>query len=569
MSSTFNYTINQLQLLRESEDHVEFKEAKHNFPWNGGSHSDQKERRKCFLGYIIALSNEGGGLLVFGMKDKTPHQVVGSDFAHGKIGELEDAVYDKLQIRVHLHELYDENGLRVLVTEIPARPKGRLMKFEGVALMRTGDSLRNMSDDEMFKILSEQEPDFSATICKGFETVDIDQNALSKLKESYSKKQNNPTFQTLPLEQVLTDLHLMTSEGLTYAALILLGKEDALKQHLPNAQMNIEIRQTITQTHFDKREKYIKPLFLTIDEVWEHLNSRNRDNKIEEGPYKFDLPFFNQEVIRESVLNAMAHRDYSIASEIVIKQFPDRITITNPGGFPKGVNLDNLIRINSTPRSRLLTDILEKTGLVERSGQGVDKIFRITISEGKPLPDYTKTDFFQVELTLIGEVEDKAFAAFINKIQDDRDKDNQLGIFQIMALYLVKNGKSEKVDDLEVLNFLDNEGFIRRAGGNASEKYVLSETYFDLKNDSAEIAGFRTIDLERILSVLSSGIGKVKMADFLAVFENDLSRDQVRYLVDKLIGRVMEKNGAGSGTSYSLKTGIKNLNDVKQTLENE
>ena len=45
-------TINELQRLRESEDKVEFKEAKNNFPYNGGSHKEQESRKKCYLGYI-------------------------------------------------------------------------------------------------------------------------------------------------------------------------------------------------------------------------------------------------------------------------------------------------------------------------------------------------------------------------------------------------------------------------------------------------------------------------------------------------------------------------------------
>ncbi len=565
---SFNLTITDLKNLRESEDHVEFKEAQNNFPWNGGEHREQKDRRKCHLGYIVALANEGGGLLIFGMKDKAPHEVVGSNFVEGKIGEMEDAVYDKLQIRIHIHELFDENGLRVLVTEIPSRPIGRLMKFEGVALMRTGDSLRNMSDDEMFKILSEQEPDFSAKMCAGFTLSDVDEDALEKLKESYAKKQNNPDFRVLLKEQVLSDLNLMTKDGLTYAALVLVGKEAALKSHLPNAQVNIEVRQSLTQTHFDKRVPYIKPLFTTIEDIWEYLNTRNRDNKIEEGPYKFDLPFFNKEVIRESVLNAMAHRDYSISSETVIKQFPDRIVITNPGGFPKGVTQENLIRINSTPRSRLLTEILEKTGLVERSGQGVDKIFRITLSEGKPMPDYSKTDMFQVELSIIGEVEDKAFAAFVTDAQSKRDKENQLGTFDILALYQIKEGKSDGIDDA-TFNKLEESELIKRTGGSASDKYVLADLYFELQNGSALIAGFRTIDLERILMTFDGGIEQVKMKDFTTTFSGDLNRDQVRYLVEKLLDKILDKDGTGSGTMYTLKTDINSMDDIKRILTDE
>ena len=76
------YTINDLKHLRESEDHIEFKAAKHNYPFNGGSKSEPKERRRCVLGYIVALANEGGGLLVLGMHDSYPHKVVGTDFAN-------------------------------------------------------------------------------------------------------------------------------------------------------------------------------------------------------------------------------------------------------------------------------------------------------------------------------------------------------------------------------------------------------------------------------------------------------------------------------------------------------
>jgi len=563
---SFSLTIPNLKKLRESEDRVEFKEAKNNFPWNGGKHTDQKERRKCYLGYIVALANEGGGLLIFGMKDNLPHNVVGTDFAQGLIGKMEDDVYEKLSIRIHIHELFDENNLRVIVTKIPSRPVGRTLKFEGVALMRTGDSLRNMSDEEMFNILSEQEPDFSAKICPHFNLTDIDDTAMKKLKETYAKKQQNSSFISLGTTQVLTDLNLLTTNGLTYAALILVGQEEALKRLLPNAQVNIEIRQLLNQTHFDKRETFTKALFLTIDEIWNYLNRRNSDNKIDEGPYKFDLPYFNQEVIRESLLNAIAHRDYSISSETVIKQFPDRITITNPGGFPKGVTQENLIRINSTPRCRLLTEIMEKTGLVERSGQGVDKIVRLTLSEGKPIPDYSKTDLFQVELTIRGEIEDKAFTAFISDAQAKSDTTDQLGTFDILGLHQIKEGRSEGIDTA-ILEKLEQLKLIKRVGGTASDKYVLSNLYFELKNGSSEIAGFRTLDIQRILRTFNEETTTAKMMDFVSIFNGDLNREQVRYLVDKLTGVILKKEGIGRGTTYSLISGLNNLNDIKSVLE--
>ena len=121
--------LSQLNKLREREDHVEFKEAKHNFPFSGGSSADPKERRKCILGYIVAIANEKGGMLVLGMADKIPHEVVGSDFAEGMTGQLEDEIYKRLYIRVHCEELFDENKNRVLVIHIPSRPIGKALRF--------------------------------------------------------------------------------------------------------------------------------------------------------------------------------------------------------------------------------------------------------------------------------------------------------------------------------------------------------------------------------------------------------------------------------------------------------
>ena len=193
MEEIKNTFLRDLSLLKESEDHIEFKEAKRNFNWDGGDHKDPKERRHCILGYVAALANERGGRLVFGMKDKQPHEVVGTSFEEGNLGALEDAIYDKMQIRVPIKEEFepskdDPNRKRVIIFNVPSRPIGKMLKYEGVPLMRTGESLREMSDDEIYKILSEQEPDFSAKVCEGLTMDDLDPEAIKVMKQKYAKK---------------------------------------------------------------------------------------------------------------------------------------------------------------------------------------------------------------------------------------------------------------------------------------------------------------------------------------------------------------------------------------------
>lgn len=122
-----NEYLEKIRHLKESEDHIEFKEAKKDFNYNGGSHADPKKRRHCVLGYVAAIANEGDGRLVFGMADKSPHDIVGTTFEQGNIGALEDSIYNTMGIRVRIEEQFDADK-RVVIFNIPSRPVGKMLK---------------------------------------------------------------------------------------------------------------------------------------------------------------------------------------------------------------------------------------------------------------------------------------------------------------------------------------------------------------------------------------------------------------------------------------------------------
>ncbi|MDD7029033.1 MAG: ATP-binding protein, partial [Prevotellaceae bacterium] len=173
------FTIQQLQQMRESEDRVEFKAGEGgNVSYDGRGKTNPKDRRRCILGYVIALCNEGGGRLVIGMHDNYPHRVTGTRQAQDAIGQLESDIYRDTTIRPEIYELYDEENRRVLVIEVPSRPIGKVFKFEDVPLMRVGEELKPMSDAMYLKILQESEPDFSEKICKGLSLEDLDEEAI-------------------------------------------------------------------------------------------------------------------------------------------------------------------------------------------------------------------------------------------------------------------------------------------------------------------------------------------------------------------------------------------------------
>jgi ATP-dependent DNA helicase RecG len=423
--------------------------------------------------------------------------------------------------------------------------------------MRVGESLTRMSEEMYVSIIQEQEPDFSAKICEGLTMSDLDDEALLRLKKSYAKKQNNDAFLQIGNEQMLSDLKLSVTGKLTFAALILLGKSGKIYRYLSQSRIVWEFRNTEGQIHYDRREVVEEPLLLGIDKAWKLVDQPvlNLNHPIQAGPYIHNVYDFNEAVIRESILNGYAHRDYTLTSDIVIKQYPQKIEIISPGGFPKGVTIDNILTISSMPRNKLITEILEKTGLVERSGQGVDKIYSVTLAEGKKLPDYSDTNPFQVTLRIRSEIADKAFYLFIQQYQ--QNKNQRLGAEQIITLSEIKAGNFPNLNPDIVLQ-LNQAGLIKKVAGSAI-KHTLSDEYFRLLKEDAKIAERYIIqEIELLLSLIKEN--RKKIGTLEKDLSHSLNRNQIKYLLQKLQeDGIIEIEGKGKGTLYSIARQYDNL----------
>ena len=564
------WTIEQLKYCKESEDKVEFKKGEHgNISYDGGTKPKPADRRHCILGYITALCNEKGGSLVIGMEDRYPHKVIGTKQNEGCIGILEANIYRDTGIRPIIYELYedvDNKQGRVLVIDVPARPIGTVFKFEDVPLMRVGEELKPMSDEVYLSIIQEKEPDFSQQICEYATINDLDPAAIEILKAKYAKKQKNPRFLTLTDEQILNDLNLVRNGEISNAAIILLGKEEFLTKYYPQAAIMLEFRHSESQITFDNRTVYRQPFFIMIDQLWHDIDLRNGSFSIKEGPYIFDVPYFNEEVIRESVNNAVAHRDYSRNSETIIKQFPHKLMIINAGGFPHGVTIENILTVPSTPRNRLLSDVLSKTGIVERSGQGVDKIFYMTLSEGKQAPDYSHSDAFKVELILSAAIQDTAFSLFIESVQQNLAEENKLSVFEIIALDKIRRNSDIQTIDKNTINKLIDRNLIEKRGKTNGIYYILCRSYYEFTGNEAEYSKKSDWNLQQMVSIILPYLkryGKAKMGDFVNLLDGHLTRRQVRVYIQQMVEHgILDQTGKGSGTSKNKSENYKKNSEL-------
>lgn len=550
------FTIKELQNMRESEDHVEFKRGdRGNISYNGAHKDTPKDRRRCILGYVVALCNEKGGRLVIGMHDDFPHKVMGTQQAENAMGQLESDIYRDLGIRPDIYELFDEDNKRVLVIEVPSRPAGKVYKYEDVPLMRVGEELKPMDDKTFLSIIQEQEPDFSEQYCSEATMDDLDVNAIKIMKEKYARKQNNPSFMSISDTQALSDLKLICNGKITNAAILLVGKESSIEHFFPQAKVMLEYRKAEPQIEFNRRFVFGQPFFILIDKLWATINLYNDSVPIREGAYIFDIPYFNEMVIRELVNNAFAHRDYRKNSEIVIKLYPARMDVINAGGFPYGVTLENLLTVPSTPRNRLLADVLAKTGIVERSGQGIDKIFLNTLAEGKAEPNYSYSDDFQVVAVLYATIKDAGFASFVQNIQQGLADDEKLTVFDMMTLCKIRDGERKNIDKDIAKRLLDKK-CIEKHGRTSGQYYTLPRCYYEMIGKEVDYSMLVDWNAEQILAVLVPYLekyGKAKKSDIVKLVGDHSSEKQLRtYLEQFKNSGIIKVEGEKRYTVYML-----------------
>lgn len=522
--------------------------------------------------YFSALSNEANlrgchyAWLIFGIDDKT-HVATGTQVQFPK--DYKQQIGHHTTNGLTFREIYEveQNGKRVVMLQIPAAPPAMPIAWKGHWYGRRGESLVPLDLEKLEKIRSQTGlADWSAEVIHSATMADIDNHAVSVLKKRYAKKQNNDDFLTLSDEQVLRDLELITENGITNAAVLLVGTDRAIHRYMPHATVILEYRENEADIEFKQRTEYKECFYLTIDKLWEYINVRNTGIPIHEGAYIYNIPAFNESVIREAICNAVAHRSYKMSSETVIKLYSNKITLINAGGFPLGVTQDNLLTVPSTPRNRLLADVLAKTGIVERSGQGVDKIYRNTLSEGKDTPDYSNSNADFVELSISSVIRHKAFALFIKSVQDELPDEDKLSVFDIIALEHIRDDDYADVKR-DIIHKLIKKGLVEQRGRTKGTKYHLSQRYYNFVEDSAgHFKKLKEWDESMAIPMIIAFLNKygyAKMRDFESLFSGLRTRKQVKSIVQECVEKeILKKEGRTADTRYSITDIYKKMNEI-------
>ena len=505
----------------QEHEHLEFKDARSNFDLDK------------LLRYCVALANEGGGNLVLGVGDKQPREIVGTS-CFSDLEKTKNQILSMLRFRVSIAEI-QASQRRVLVFFCPPRPMGTPLQHKGEYLMRSGESLVPMTQDVLRRIFAENTPDFSRTTCEGAVQADLSPEAITEFRQQWVRKSGNHALSHASDEQLLADAGLTDHGHVTYAGLVLLGTPQAVKRLLPQAEVIFEYRKSESMIEYQDREEYRAGFFLWRNKIWEKINTRNETHSYRDGMFYYDIQAFNEAVTREALLNAVTHREYRHGGSIFVCQFSNRLEITSPGGFPGGITPDNII-YRQHPRNRCIAEALQHCGLVERSGQGADRIFRDCLKEGKNRPDYNRSDDNQVSLVLDGQIRNPHFIKYLDHLAGERNMSLTLGDF--LVLDRVRAGETIPETLKDRFSALVDCGVIEKTGRGRGVRYILSRALYKHVGEAGTYTRRRGLDeghnQQLVLQhIRNSGSRGATMGEFEQVLPNK-TRPQISALLKRL-----------------------------------
>lgn len=276
--------------------------------------------------------------------------------------------------------------------------------------------------------------DLSAMPCTQASFGDLDPLQFERARNTIAARTGDKTLLTLGDAELAKAIGALETVGdrlvPTLSGLLLLGREEALRQHIPTHEAAFQVLDPGGEVRMN--DFFRKPLVELADLFEQRFKARSQEKEVQVGMVRMPIPDYSFLAFREALLNALFHRDYRRNECVYVQWRPDHLFITSPGGFPEGVNVRNLLTHEPKPRNRRLYEAGKRLGLVEQTGRGVDKVYDGQVRYGRPVPNYSRSDDTAVRLIIQGGSESQEFAAFI--FQRERNTGKPLTIGEMIGL---------------------------------------------------------------------------------------------------------------------------------------
>jgi ATP-dependent DNA helicase RecG len=522
---------------------------------------------------IVSLANSAGGTLLIGIEDGG--EVTGAVPRHGTSTDplrLQAAIFGNtvpsINTRVSVLKMEDREVLAIEVDRYPEP----CATASGKSLRRIigGDgkpqSVPFYPRDQRSMRIDLGLLDFSAQPVESAVFDDLDPLEFERLRQAVARLRGDASLKTLSDQELAKALRLVetSDRGLTpnVAGLLILGRPDVLRGLLPTHSVFFQVLDALGNVVADETPfESAAPLLRALSEIELRFAARNLEREVAVGMIRLPIPDYAPESFREAVSNALLHRDFSRMGAVYIQLHPDHLLITNPGGFPEGITLQNILVHEPKPRNPRLAEAFKRIGLVEQTGRGVDRIFLGQLRFGRPAPDYARSDSSGVRVVLRGGDASLEFAAFV--FEEDRagrpfSLDDLLVLNQLFHERRIDSESAAKLlqkgpaDGHAVLERLQERGLLEAKGERRSRVYHLSAgMYRQLGQPAGYVRthGISAIRQEAMVLEYVTAHGRIELSQVMDLCL--LNRGQAQRLLKRLVDtKKLSMRGPGRRWAY-------------------
>lgn len=519
---------------------------------------------------IVGMTNTEGGTLYLGIEDDG--RVSGIVKHHqdpiGLAALIANRTRPSLSVRTEI--LYSDD-LPVMAISIPksysviATVSGKILKRR--LKVDGSPEVIPLYPYEIYTRLSDlRKLDFSTQPIQDGTAEDLDPNQLFRLRETIQNQNGDQQLLALSDEELEQALRLTVRVGEavypTLTGLLLVGKESSLKRLIPTAGAVFQVMQG---TRVVMNESFTKPIMELVELFSSYMKAWNPEKEFDYGLFRIPIPEFSRPAFREGLINAFAHRDYSMMGSVRIQVSDEGLTISNPGGFIEGITLENLLTAEPCGRNPLLSDALKRIGLAERTGRGIDRIFEGSITFGRPWPDYSESTSKQVTLFI---PRAKADTEFIQMIMDEqKSMGHPLAIHTLLILSVLYSERKVSMHDLverthasltrlkPLIETLIERGVVEEIGRASQRMLMLGQKVYRKTGKTKEYTRQRGIDQvrfpEMILKLAESQNGAITKTDVVELLR--VSKPKAYALLQQLCEeRKLVLTGRGRYAKYEL-----------------
>lgn len=339
----------------------------------------------------VCLANSQGGTIYIGFEDKTrlppPGQRIEQEIINKTVKRLRQLCFNTGIFPSEI--LRHRNGAEYFTLTIPPSKKSIATTSDGKIYIRTGDECNPVRSEDISHLATEKESfQWELVSLRNIRPRDINpvetSSFVSKIRNSTKV---SDTIKSKTDIEILEYYNMLEGDSLTNLGVLWLG----FAQQRARLSYPISVQYIVYDKNDVKIRKEVwhdytlNPMNLILD-IEKKAIELTYFHELPKGMFRDPIRHYPEKVVRELLVNAIAHKSYSISGDIFIEVFQDRLEITNPGGLPTGVTRNNILH-QRRRRNPQLINVLHDLNLMEGEGSGYDLIYEVNSRLGKPFPD--------------------------------------------------------------------------------------------------------------------------------------------------------------------------------------